>query len=118
MTAQTPDYAALLTHALARYHDGFDPALIELPEQSVFPYLIPVQPTTGRKSRTTGLLLGRQAPHFIKRGRSVRYRLKDVLDWLADAALFSSTAEVVMKNVRALGADVRGAKAKAKEWQE
>ena len=29
-----------LADALAKYHDGFDPALIELPESAVFPHLI------------------------------------------------------------------------------
>lgn len=85
-----------LASALALYHDGFDPSLIELPEAAVFPHLIPVQPTTARKARTTGSLLGRPGPRFVKRGRAVRYRLKDVLDWLADADDYGSTAEVVV----------------------
>lgn len=86
----------ILSNALARYRDGFDPALIELPEQAVFPDLIPAQPTTARKARCTGILLGKPAPRFVKRGRAIRYRLKDVLDWLADADDYGSTAEVVV----------------------
>lgn len=89
--AQTP--GDILDNALARYRDGFDPTLIELPELAVFPGLIPAQPTTARKARCTGTLLGRPSPRFIKRGRSVRYRLKDVLDWLADGDSYGSTAE-------------------------
>ncbi len=88
---QTP--GDILANALAHYRNGFDPALIELPEAAVFPGLIPAQPTTARKARTTGSLLGRPAPRFIKRGRAVRYRLKDVLDWLADGDTYGSTAE-------------------------
>lgn len=94
MTTKTQTPGDILANALARYRDGFDPALIELPEAAVFPGLIPVQPTTARKARTTGSLLGRPAPRFVKRGRAVRYRLKDVLEWLADGDAFCNTAEV------------------------
>ena len=76
------DPVALRYSALKRYRDGFDPALIELPERAVFPHLIPAQPGTARKSRMTGFLLGRPAPKFVRRGRSIRYRLADVLEWL------------------------------------
>lgn len=93
MPIKKQDHGATLRDALTRYHDGFDPALIELPEAAVFPGLIPAQPTTARKARVTGNLLGRPAPRFVKRGRSVRYRLKDVLEWLADGETFTSTTE-------------------------
>ncbi|MBB3190660.1 hypothetical protein [Halomonas cerina] len=93
MTTKTQPPSHMLASALARYRDGFDPALIELPEAAVFPHLIPAQPATARKARTTGSLLGRPAPRFVKRGRAVRYRLKDVLDWLADGESYASTAE-------------------------
>lgn len=86
----------VLASALARYRDGFDPALIELPETAVFPHLIPVQPATARKARTTGSLLGRPAPRFVKHGRTVRYRLKDVFEWLAEGETYGSTAEAGM----------------------
>ena len=100
MTARAQDHSDILASALARYHDGFDPALIELPEMAVFPSLIPASPVTGRKARCTGILLGRPAPHFVKRGRSVRYRLKDVLDWLADGESYASTADVTARSAR------------------
>lgn len=87
------DPTTTLANALARFHNGLDPSLIELPETAVFPDLIPAQPTTARKSRCTGTLLGRPAPRFVRRGRSIRYRLKDVLDWLAEGDSYSSTAE-------------------------
>lgn len=93
MPTETQPPSDMLASALARYRDGFDPALIELPEAAVFPHLIPAQPATARKARTTGSLLGRPAPRFVKRGRAVRYRLKDVLDWLADGDAYGSTAE-------------------------
>jgi len=86
-------HTTTLANALAKYHDGFDPALIELPESVVFPYLIAAQPTTARKSRCTGTLLGRPAPRFVRRGRAIRYRLKDLLDWLTDGDSYASTAE-------------------------
>ncbi|WP_304525737.1 hypothetical protein [Halomonas sp. I5-271120] len=89
MPTKTQDPRDILANALARYRDGFDPALIELPEQAVFPGLIPAQPTTARKARCTGNLLGRPGPRFVRRGRSIRYRLKDVLDWLADGSSVS-----------------------------
>ncbi|OHV07483.1 hypothetical protein [Kushneria phosphatilytica] len=93
MPTKTQSPGDILASALARYRDGFDPALIELPETAIFPHLIPAQPATARKARTTGSLLGRPAPRFVKRGRAVRYRLKDVLDWLADGDAYGSTAE-------------------------
>ena len=93
MPIKTQPPGDILANALARYRDGFDPALIELPEAAIFPHLIPAQPATARKARTTGSLLGRPAPRFVKRGRAVRYRLKDVLDWLADGDAYGSTAE-------------------------
>lgn len=83
-----------LAAALAHYREGFAPALIELPEAVVFPHLIAAQPSTARKARVTGVLLGRPAPRFVKRGRSVRYRLSDVLDWLAEGEAYDSTAAV------------------------
>nr|WP_298522416.1 hypothetical protein [uncultured Halomonas sp.] len=98
MSFKTQTSSNLLAQALARYRDGHDPKLIELSEQVVFPGLIPAAPTTGRKSRCTGILLGRPAPRFIKRNRAVFYRLKDVLDWLEDADDYGSTAEVVARN--------------------
>lgn len=92
------DALALLNSALQRHKAGWDPTLIELPESAVFPYLIAVQPSTARKSRGTGMLLGRPAPRFIRRGRSIRYRLSDVLRWLEDADVVNSTAEASMTN--------------------
>ena len=89
--------AITLNSALARYRDGMDPALIELPEAAVFPHLIPAALSTGRKSRVTGKLLGKPAPRYVKRGRSVRYRLSDVLAWLADADAYTSSADVAAK---------------------
>lgn len=96
MPTKTQVPGDILANALARYRDGFDPALIELPEAAVFPGLIPAQPATARKARTTGSLLGRPAPRFVKRGRAVRYRLQDVLEWLADGDTYASTAEAHM----------------------
>lgn len=93
MTVKKFDPTITLSDALTKYHDGFDPALIELPESAVFPYLIAVQPTTARKARCTGTLLGRPAPRFVRHGRAIRYRLKDILDWLADGESYASTAE-------------------------
>ncbi len=93
MPTKTQPPSDMLANALARYRDGFDPALIELPEQAVFPALIPAQPTAARKARCTGMLLGRPAPRFVRRGRAIRYRLKDVLDWLAGGESYASTAE-------------------------
>lgn len=94
MNTSSQNPTTQLENALARYHDGFDPALIELSERAVFPHLIPAAPVTGRKARCTGTLLGRPAPRFVKRGRSVRYRLKDVLDWLGEGESYTSTADV------------------------
>lgn len=96
MTNKHTESSDMLAKALAQYRDGFDPRLIELTEQAVFPGLIPAQPTTARKARCTGILLGKPAPRFVKRGRAIRYRLKDVLDWLADADDYGSTAEAAV----------------------
>lgn len=87
---------ASLSNALALFNTGYDPALIELPEKSVFPFLIPAAPATARKSRCTGILLGRPAPQFVRRGRSVRYRLSDILSWITEGDGYRSTAEALL----------------------
>lgn len=66
------------------HHQGYSPELIELPESAVFPALILSEPSTARKSRVTGILLGEPAPRFVHRGRNVRYRLFDA-DFQLDA---------------------------------
>ena len=38
--------------------------------------------STWRKSRMTGYILGVPAPRHIKFGKSVRYRLADIQEWL------------------------------------
>lgn len=76
----------ILDSAFELRKNGLPDNLIELPERAVFPHLIPVQPSTARKSRITGTLQGREAPRFIKRGRSVYYRLSDCLAWLEEGA--------------------------------
>lgn len=93
MATTRVDPVTTLANALAKYREGLSPELIELPETAVFPGLIPAQPTTARKARCTGTLMGRPAPRFVRHGRAIRYRLKDVLDWLADSESYGSTAE-------------------------
>ncbi|MGM0984888.1 MAG: hypothetical protein ACQEXG_15940 [Pseudomonadota bacterium] len=93
MPTKKPSPKEILDRALALYHAGLDPEKIELPEVAIFPHLIPVQPATARKARTTGSLLGRPGPKYVKRGFSVMYRLKDVLDYIEDAQTFGNTAE-------------------------
>jgi hypothetical protein len=85
---------ALLEQALARHAAGLNARFIELPEAAVFPHLIPASLQTGRQARCTGTLLGQPAPLFVKRGRSVRYRLSDVFAWLEAAESCASTAAV------------------------
>lgn len=82
-----------LQQCLTLYHKGYDPELLELTERMVFPYLIPAQPSTGRKSRSTGILLGRPTPRFVRHGRSIRYRLSDVMEWLSDGSTYGSTSD-------------------------
>jgi hypothetical protein len=96
MPTKTQPPGDILSGALERYYDGFNPALIELPEQAVFPGLIPAQPTTARKARCTGTLLGRPGPRFVRRGRSIRYRLSDLLEWLAEGKSYTNTAAAGM----------------------
>jgi hypothetical protein len=99
MTTNEERSSDILANALARHRDGLDPSLIELPETAVFPHLIHAQPITARKSRITGTLFGKPAPRFIRRGRSIRYRLSDVLAWLADDDAVGSTAEAEHREV-------------------
>lgn len=106
MTEKSQASFALLNSALQRYYDGFDPALIELPESAVFPHLIPAQPSTARKSRGTGMLLGRPAPCFVRHGRTIRYRLVDLLAWLEDGEPVHSTAEANVKNLEVAASSV------------
>lgn len=95
------DLNTILSNSLQLYHAGYDPSLIELPESVVFPALIPAAPSTARKSRTTGLLLGEPAPKFIRRGRTIRYRLSDVLEWLSvSQGGYRSTSEFLVAETR------------------
>lgn len=71
-----------LQDALKLYGDGFPPDKIYLEEKEVFPGLIKAARSTGRKARSTGTLLGREAPKYVKTGHRVRYKLSDVLEWL------------------------------------
>ncbi|MEQ3638646.1 MAG: hypothetical protein ABNH03_02725 [Alteromonas sp.] len=41
-----------------------------------------ISSSSWRKSRMTGYILGVPAPRHIKFGKSVRYRLADIQDWL------------------------------------
>lgn len=86
----------ILDNAFRLYQQGYSPELIELPESAVFPSLIPAAPSTARKSRVTGMLLGEPAPRFVRRGRNVRYRLSDVLAWLSEVDPQRSTAEAFL----------------------
>lgn len=47
-------------------------------DEAAFCALASLKPSTVRKQRMTG-----SGPPFVKVGRSVRYRRKDVLDWIA-----------------------------------
>ncbi|NYS80127.1 hypothetical protein HZS80_20900 [Halomonas glaciei] len=91
-----------LADALARAKAGVDLAMIELPDIVVFPRLIPAMPATARKARSTGILLGRPGPLFVKRGHHVRYRLSDVYAWLESSESYSSTAEASMRSATSI----------------
>ncbi|WP_136254459.1 hypothetical protein [Onishia niordana] len=96
MATKLHDPAAELATALAKQRDGFPSNLIELTERAAFPGVIRVQPITARKARCTGILLGRPAPRFVRRGRSISYRLSDLLEWLAYGESYANTAEASM----------------------
>lgn len=98
MSKKADDHRKLANRAMERFHAGCDPKLIELHELTVFPHLITAQPSTARKSRGDGVLLGQPAPLFVRRGRSIRYRLSDILAWLEDADVVNNTAKASMKN--------------------
>ena len=53
-----------------------------------------VQPNTLKNSRHTGKLAGVDAPRYIKMGRSVRYRLEDLQEWLDQFEVRSCTREI------------------------
>lgn len=99
MTASKRDYMQVLKDGLAREKAGVDPSFIELPDQAVFPHLIPAAPITGRIARSTGTLFGRPGPRFVKRGRNVFYRLSDVYQWLGEGESYSNTAQVAIRSI-------------------
>jgi hypothetical protein len=68
---------------------------IYLKEKQVFPHIIPAQPATARKSRSTGILFGRPTPDFIKMNRNIYYRLSDVMKWMSEFNTYSSTAHYI-----------------------
>ena len=55
--------------------------------------LLTCSANTLKNSRSTGILFGREAPPFIKLGRKVAYRRKDLLDWIASFPTFNNTTE-------------------------
>ncbi len=89
----------ILAEILEAERAGLAPHLIELSERQVFPYLIPCSPRTGRDARRSGVLLGRPAPSFVKRGRMVRYRYSDIQAYLESAEAFPSTAAAMAKEL-------------------
>ena len=101
-TTEMRDIDKELNDALARAKAGVDLAMIELPDVVVFPRLIPAMPATARKARSTGQLLGRPGPKFVKRGHHVRYRLSDVYAWLESSESYSSTAEASMRTATSI----------------
>lgn len=90
--------AIILDQAITAWKLGINPDLIELPEKSVFPGLIRCSPSTARKSRVTGTLLGRKAPRFVRHGRSIRYRLSDIFNWINAGSTYKSTADAALSN--------------------
>lgn len=85
-----------LDNAVSLLGKGFNPSFIELSEKAAFPHIIPAAPATARKSRVTGVLLGRPAPEFVRHGRSIRYRLSALLEWLENGQEFTSTAQAFL----------------------
>ena len=59
---------------------GFDPSVIFCGERAAAA-VVPYTASTLRKSRTEGTLAGRKAPPFHKFGRSVLYRLDELVAW-------------------------------------
>jgi|SRR5690554_4777266 len=90
----------VLSEILEAQRAGLAPHLIELTEKQVFPHLIACSIRTGRDARTTGVLLGRPAPCFVRRGRSIRYRLSDVQAYLEGAEAYPSTAAALASESR------------------
>ena len=45
-------------------------------------YELRISPVTVKMSRCSGVLLGYPTPPFIKLGRCIRYRRKDLSEWL------------------------------------
>lgn len=86
------DRSTLSSDILEKIDSGQPLSTILLKEHQVFPDLIPAQPTTARKSRYTGTLLGKPTPKYVKLGRSVFYRLSDVIEWLSDVETFKNTS--------------------------
>jgi len=92
-------FGSLSCDIVSRIESGDSLQTIFLKEKQVFPHIIPAQPATARKSRSTGVLFGRATPEYVKFNRSVFYRLSDVLEWLSEVDTFSSTAHHTASNI-------------------
>jgi len=55
--------------------------------------LIGVSAATLRNSRSRGTLLGHEAPQWVKLGRKVRYRRRDLLEWVERNAVECRAAQ-------------------------
>ncbi len=59
---------------------------------------IGVAPSTMKQSRSTGLLLGKPAPKYSKRGRLVRYRNKTLRKWVRQFQTYRKASEAFSSN--------------------
>ena len=55
--------------------------------------ILGIQATTLKQSRHTGILLGEPAPPFLKMGRSTRYRLAALREFLDQFPEYRNTSE-------------------------
>ena len=69
---------------------GIDPFLADREAAEV----VGASPTTLKQSRHTGLLFGRTSPKFSKMGRSVRYRLSNLIKFRDQFPEYQSTGEM------------------------
>jgi len=59
-----------------------------------------VQTTTLKQSRHTGILFGKEAPRYLKMGRSTRYKLSSLLEFRRQFLEYRNTSEYRKNDIK------------------
>jgi len=62
--------------------------------------ILGVQANTLKQSRHTGILFGKEAPRYLKMGRSIRYKLSSLLEFRRQFFEYKNTSEYRKNDIK------------------